>query len=412
MAKPGESPPTFRDGERLGNYEITRLVGRGGMADVYKALRLDKGDFVAVKTIKPTLRDDPMYLEMFLEEGRLGLLLDHPNLVRTTEVNQDGIAPFIVMEYVSGVDLARILRHIQKINERLSFSEAAYVAHGIASALAWAHSLLDETGRPLNLVNRDVSPQNVRIGFDGSVKLFDFGIARNAQRFAPEIGFVKGKQRYMSPEQIRGLPLDARSDIFSFGIVLHELLTGRPLFANQNQFQVADAITSARIDPPSRSVPRTPAELDDVCMRCLKQRPEDRIDSLSVVVGALAGGAGDLEVSRKNLAAYVESSFQSDLAHEKEDDHKLSRPRRHHALVAEPELPTFDGTDSAPTEFFGQRGANPSLDEESEVLETAPEIQLPPVARARTIPVALLLAAVAAAGLLSFLAVWLLSGHR
>lgn len=406
MAKPGESPPTFRDGERLGNYEVRRLVGRGGMADVYKALQLDTGDYVALKTIKPTLRDDPMYLEMFLEEGRLGLLLDHPNLVRTIEVNQDGAAPLIVMEYVSGVDLARILRHIQKLNERLSFSEAAYIAHGIAGALAWAHALRDETGRPLNLVNRDVSPQNVRIGFDGSVKLFDFGIARNAQRFAPEIGFVKGKQRYMSPEQIRGLPLDARSDIFSFGIVLHELLTGRPLFANQNQFQVADAITSARIDPPSRVVPRTPPELDEVCMRCLKQRPEDRIESLSVVLGALAAGGGDLGVSQKNLAAYVESSFPSDLAHELEDDRAIGRGR-HAAQASEPEVPTVEGTDVSPTQFFGNRPSAPEVQPEA---PPVPEPASAPPAPPRTLPLGLLVAAVAAAGLLSFLAVWLLAG--
>ena len=406
MAKPGESPPTFRDGERLGPYEITRLVGRGGMADVYKAVRLDTSEFVAVKTIKPTLRDDPMYLEMFLEEGRLGLLLDHPNLVRTIEVNQDGIAPFIVMEYVSGIDLARILRHVQKLAERLSFSEASYVAHGIAGALAWAHALRDETGRPLNLVNRDVSPQNVRIGFDGSVKLFDFGIARNAQRFAPEIGFVKGKQRYMSPEQIRGLPLDARSDIFSFGIVLHELLTGRPVFANQNQFQIADAITSARIDPPSKTVPRTPAELDVVCMRCLKQRAEDRIDSLSEVLDALAAGAGDLRVSQKNLAAYVESSFPTEVVHERQDANKLARPR-HHAIVSEAEVPTVDGTDSAPTEFFGNRGSAPSVAPEEPEVIVAPA---PPPPAPRAIPTPVLLAALAAVGLVSFLVVWMLAG--
>lgn len=407
MAKPGESPPTFRDGERLGNYEVRRLVGRGGMADVYKAIQLDTGDFVALKTIKPTLRDDPMYLEMFLEEGRLGLLLDHPNLVRTIEVNQEGAAPLIVMEYVSGVDLARILRHIQKLNERLSFSEAAFIAHGIAGALAWAHDLLDETGRPLNLVNRDVSPQNVRIGFDGSVKLFDFGIARNAQRFAPEIGFVKGKQRYMSPEQIRGLPLDARSDIFSFGIVLHELLTGRPLFANQNQFQVADAITSARIDPPSKSVPRTPPDLDEVCMRCLKQRPEDRIGSLSVVLSALASGAGNLGVSQKNLAAYVESSFPSELAHEREDDKAVGRAR-HHAVISEPDVPTVDGTDSSPTQFFGNRNSAPDVTPEPSPVAAEPVPAPPP---ARTLPLGVLIAALAVAGLVSFLAVWLVAGR-
>lgn len=410
MAKSGEPQPTFRDGERLGNYEIRRLVGRGGMADVYKAVRLDSGDFVAVKTIKPTLRDDSMYLEMFLEEGRLGLLLDHPNLVRTIEVTQDGNVPLIVMEYVSGIDLARILRHIQKLNERLSFSEAAYIAHGIASALAWAHALRDETGRPLNLVNRDVSPQNVRIGFDGSVKLFDFGIARNAQRFAPEIGFVKGKQRYMSPEQIRGLPLDARSDIFSFGIVLHELLTGRPLFANQNQFQIADAITSARIDPPSRSVPRTPQELDEVCMRCLKQRPEDRIDSLRVVLSALSAGAGDPGKCQQNLGAYVESSFPSDLAHEREDEMAVGRAR-HMAVVAEPEMPTVDATDSAPTQFFGNRGSVPDVEEEVIIVgEPTPPPALPTAPPSPPLPMGLLIAAIAAVGVVSFLAVWLLAG--
>jgi serine/threonine-protein kinase len=408
MAKPGESPPTFRDGERLGNYVITRLVGRGGMADVYKAVRLDTREFVAVKTIKPALRDDPMYLEMFLEEGRLGLLLDHPNLVRTIEVNQEAAAPLIVMEYVAGVDLARILRHIQKLNERLSFCEAAYIAHGVANALAWVHDLRDETGRPLNLVNRDVSPQNVRIGFDGSVKVFDFGIARNAQRFAPEIGFVKGKQRYMSPEQIRGLPLDARSDIFSFGIVLHELLTGRPLFANQNQFQVADAITSARIDPPSKTAARTPPDLDEVCMRCLKQRPEDRIDSLSVVLGALASGAGDLGTSRRNLSAYVESSFPSELAHEHEDAAQISSPRGR-AKVTTAEVPSVVGTDSAQTEFFASRPSDPEDEGEDAEPEIAvvPEPQAPP---RRPIPTAVLLTAVAAAGLVSFLLVWLLAG--
>jgi eukaryotic-like serine/threonine-protein kinase len=327
MARPGDAPPSFRDGQRVGSYEVMRLVGRGGMADVYKAVRLDgTGAFVALKAMKSTLRDDPMYIEMFVEEGRLGLLLDHPNLIRTLEVSA-GEQPFIAMEYVGGIDLSRILRYIQKFGERLSYSEAAYIAHGIASALAYAHALTDSSGKPLNLVNRDVSPQNVRMALDGSVKLFDFGIARNAQRLVPEVGFVKGKQRYMSPEQIRGLPVDSRSDVFSFGIVMHELLTGRPLFGEQNQFQLADSISSARIEPPSRASPRTPPELDEVCMSCLRQRPDDRIASLSLVLDTLVHFAGDLVERRANLARYLDSTFPGEIEQDREDVRERRDPR-------------------------------------------------------------------------------------
>jgi len=409
MARADDARPKFREGQSVGRFRILRLIGRGGMAEVYKAVsQQDGGMVVALKAMKGNLDDDRMYLEMFVEEGRLGLLLDHPNLIRTREVNASD-RPFIVMDYVGGVDLSRVLRHSQRFGERLSHSEAAYIAHGIASGLAYAHALHDESGKPLNVVNRDVSPQNVRLAIDGSVKVFDFGIARNAQRFTPEVGFVKGKQRYMSPEQLRGHPVDSRSDVFSFGIVFHELLTGRPLFADQDQFQLADSISSARIAPPSKFAQRTPSELDEVCMQCLRQRPEDRVASLSLVLDTLARFAGDPRACRSNLERYLEATFPAEIGQERDDSSKRAAlaevptaTTAQLAPVAPPEVERLELTNELPRLAPARADAVSTPDVPAAV--PAPRAAGPDHSRLIWIVVG----AAALAGVLSYFVTWLI----
>jgi len=180
------------------------------------------------------------------------------------------------MEYIGGRDLNQVVRRVQETKDRIPVPHAVFIASRIAEGLEFAHRLSAEDGRLLNLVNRDVSPSNARVSFDGEVKILDFGIAQAMLQFTSEIGTLKGKFSYMSPEQIRGLPLDARTDIFSAGIVLYEMLTLEKLFRGDSEFALMEAVRKAEVSPPSKFNRRVPPELDEVVLKTLSRDPAQR----------------------------------------------------------------------------------------------------------------------------------------
>jgi len=218
--------------KRLAEFEIIRRLGVGGMAEVFLAKKRGaEGTYkvLVVKRILPAHGSSRRFRAMFAEEAQLATRLNHPNIVQVYEFQDYGDeGQLLSMEYVEGPDLRRLSRAARAKEQRLPPYVAAYIIGEVAKGLHYAHERKDEGGTPLDIVHRDVSPQNILLSYEGGVKIADFGIA-SANLFREEPGVLKGKTAFMSPEQARGERVDRRTDIYSLGVVFHELLSGRPL---------------------------------------------------------------------------------------------------------------------------------------------------------------------------------------
>jgi serine/threonine protein kinase len=253
---------------------------------------------------------------MFVQEAKLAVRLTHPNIVQVLELGQIDNILYIVMELVEGCDLAGLAQAADKAGIRLPPQLVAYVIAEAAEGLASAHQHRDEGGRPVNLIHRDVTPSNILISFDGAVKVTDFGIAKAGNDSLT--GFtktIKGTVAYMSPEQVRGAPLDCRSDIFSLGVVFFELLAGRPLFSGDNRFAVMEGIRNPVVPPLGEAHPGIPGEVERVMRRALAREPEGRYSTASDLGEALSsfltrsGGYG-----RRQLSAFMKELFVESIA--------------------------------------------------------------------------------------------------
>src|SRR3954467_5983619 len=275
----------------LGPYELGERLGLGGMAEVFVAYRAGPHGFakkVALKRILPELAQDPRFVAMFCDEARISAPLCHPNIVQVIDFGESQGELFMAMEYVEGVSLAKLLRYVSARRERFPLGAALFIAHEVLSGLAFAHHACDENGNPLSIVHRDVSPGNVLIGRAGDVKLADFGIVRSAyvdRRTYP--GELKGKVGYMSPELVMGIEVDPRSDLFTVGIILSEMLIARPLFSGQNEFDILTKIYEAELSALDKyGADLTPA-VRDVVRQALAKTPADRFGSAREFADAL-----------------------------------------------------------------------------------------------------------------------------
>ena len=297
----------------FGKYLLLGLIARGGMAEVYRARsRQSGGRLYAIKCMRSQLAKEARFVEMFVREGKLAVLLSHDNIVRTFEIGRTEGRYFIAMEYIGGKDLTQILRRCQETGSRIPLPAACYVAAKMSEGLHHAHTLLDADGKPLAIVNRDVSPSNVRLGWDGSVKLLDFGIAQAMVKFTSEIGVLKGKFSYMSPEQIRGMPVDARTDVFSTGIILHEMLTTEKLFRGDTEFQLMERVRNAEVLPPSKFNRRVPEALDKIVMKALARDVADRYASALELAQDLQAFLAPYRFSDKEIVEQLKSLFRAD----------------------------------------------------------------------------------------------------
>jgi serine/threonine-protein kinase len=233
---------------------------------------------VVIKQILPHLARDPKFVEMFMDEARIAARIRHPNVVQVQELaEQEDGELFIVMEYLEGESLSNLVRRLTRLERRVPPALCAHIIAEAAAGLQAAHDLTDEAGNPVELVHRDVSPPNLFVTYDGTVKVLDFGIAKGNDRGSrTETGQLKGKFEYMSPEQCAGRPLDRRSDIFSLGTVLWEMATGRRLFRRKNQLLTLRAILEAKLDAPSTYAPDFPEELDRIVCKALSRRRSER----------------------------------------------------------------------------------------------------------------------------------------
>jgi len=261
------------------------------MAEVFLArepLAQGLAKILVIKKIHPTLAETPQFRQMFEDEAKVAVNLNHPNIVQTFGYGQIGPTFYLAMEHVEGIDLLRLLNSAVEANRRIPYGLVAYIAQQVAKGLDYAHRKMDEYGEPLAIVHRDVSPQNILVSFDGSVKIVDFGIAR-ARGVKEEEGVVKGKFAYMSPEQAAGQPVDPRSDIFSTGIVLWEMTCGRSLFGHLKGRQALNAIKGAQVTPPRDVVPDCPRELEEIILRSLARDPAQRFQTARDLHRALGG---------------------------------------------------------------------------------------------------------------------------
>lgn len=261
---------------------IEALIGKGGMAEVYRARVVEgprSGQTVAVKRLMPALAKDQAQVALFVREGELTRQLRHPAIVSVYETGLAGETPFMVMEHVDGRNLRQILLQCAARRILLPVDFAAYLAHVVADALDYAHAACDSSGRPLGVVHCDLSPSNVFISRLGEVKLGDFGVARTTGAGAGGGQAAFGKVRYLAPEQLRGEPVTPRTDLFSLGAVLFELLTNEPAFPGADADEVGQKILNGELRSPAALRAGIPHALAALCLRCMAALPAERVKS-------------------------------------------------------------------------------------------------------------------------------------
>ncbi len=307
--------------QAFGRYVLVQIIGEGGMAEAYFAtVRVAEGltKRVVIKKIRKEFADQPEFTRMFVEEAKIALSLNHANIVQVFDFGQVHGAFYLAMELVEGIDLMRLFHAVRGVGDAFPPVIAAYVAHQVTAGLAYAHRKADDYGRPVGIVHRDVSPHNIMASYEGQVKILDFGIARTRARAFEEgdaptpghVGYeetIKGKVAYMSPEQARGRSIDARSDVYSLGVVMHELLSGELLFRNKDRLKGLEAVRTVPIRPLLSAAPDVPQALARVVDRALARDPNDRYVSARAMQADLASFLHDSDpvVDDEVLSSFV-----------------------------------------------------------------------------------------------------------
>jgi serine/threonine-protein kinase len=330
---------------RFGKYTLLRKLAQGGMAELFLALHRSVAGFeklVVIKRILPEMSKDQGFITMFLQEARIAATFSHPNIVTIFDVGQAEGSYFIAMEHIHGEDLRSIIRAMKpKGLTEFPLEHAITIVTGVAAGLAYAHEKRDLNGNPLNIVHRDISPQNILVTFTGDVKIVDFGIAKatyettrpstsldetsgtthkSTSEHHTKVGQIKGKIPYMSPEQARGEPLDARSDIFSLGVILFELCTGRRLFRGKDESETLRMIIEGEYPKPSQVNPRISPGLEAVINKALAKDVTQRYQSgreLQQDLETLARTEG-IAVSNLSLGNWMQMLFEERLAAQRE----------------------------------------------------------------------------------------------
>lgn len=275
--------------DRIGPYHLKAKIAMGGMAELFQADYLREDGFrrkVAIKRIRPHLAENADFIKMFTREARLAALLQHPNIVQIFDYGKIDNVYFIAMEYIDGKNLGEILAAM-KIG--LPFDQAVYILGEICKGLEHSHTRIDdESGMPLDIIHRDISPQNMLISCKGEVKISDFGISKaQSEPNLTQAGVIKGKLAYMSPEQALGQSLDARADIFALGLLFHEVLTGLRVFRFENEIQAIREIPQRDIEPLTAIIKQIPEALNRIVMKCLAKDREARYQSAAEVYADL-----------------------------------------------------------------------------------------------------------------------------
>jgi tetratricopeptide (TPR) repeat protein len=376
-----ESQPT-----RFGKYLLLEKLAAGGMAQLYRAKITGIQGFeklIAIKTILSHFAGEKELLSSFIDEAKLAALLHHQNVVQIYDFGTMEDSYFIAMEYLFGKDLRYIFSKSQERNFPLSNEHALYITTRICSGLDYAHTLKDFQGKPLSIIHRDISPQNIFVTYEGEIKIVDFGIAKAAsQSTITQFGMIKGKIAYMSPEQASGHPIDHRSDIFSTGILLYEMVTGKRMFTGPDTLQILAKVSRAEFEPPEVARSGLPLKVYKILNQALMKEPEDRYQSCGEMLADLEECMFQLSLrpTARGLSQYMKELFKEAIATE---DQMMRE-----AAVADVDRP-FVPEKEAKLAVGGQ-----------EKPKVAPEAEVPKIQKKRSIQyaaVAVLLAAIVVA---------------
>ncbi len=356
------------------------------MAEVFLAKSFGVEGFerlLAIKKILPAMGEDEEFITMFIDEARIAVQLSHANITQIYELGKHGDSYYIAMEYVSGRDLRTLLDRARRMSQPMPQSQVAYIAQKICEGLDYAHRKSDTTGREMNIIHRDVSPQNVLLSYDGEVKLIDFGIAKAANRSQKtQVGILKGKFGYMSPEQVRGLPIDRRSDIFAVGVCMYEMLTGTKLFVGESDYTTLEKVRNAEVKPPREVNPEIPEELEQVVMKALARDVEDRYQWASDLQEDLMRfliSSGRMYTA-KDLAGRIRSDFADEIKSEQEKIERFSRLSQPQEMVGQAQS---SPQGQARPDSRGRRGLEVvDAEETTQIFDASAHFADPPVSEA------------------------------
>ena len=308
----------------FGKYLLLDRISVGGMAEVFKAKSYGVEGFekiIAIKRILPTMGEDRDFIKMFIDEAKIAGQLAHANICQIFELGRIDGSHFIAMEYIWGKDLLQIQNRLRKIKQPMPVQMACFSIAKVLEGLDYAHRKRDPLGRPLEIVHRDCSPQNVLVSYEGEVKVIDFGIAKATSRNSRTMaGVLKGKFGYMSPEQVRGLPLDRRSDIFALGTMLYECLTSERLFQGETDFSTLEKVRNVDIRPPREINPNIPEVVEKIILKALAKDVDERYQWCSEMLADLQQflmGA-DVVFTAKSLSSWLKEVFTGEIDKERQ----------------------------------------------------------------------------------------------
>jgi serine/threonine protein kinase len=305
--------------KKFGKYQLLQKIALGGMAELYRSKVTRAHGFeklVAIKKILPHLTDQGNLVKAFIDEAKLAALLQHENIVQIYDFGSIDDEYFIAMEYLFGKDLRKLTRKARKTAVPLGLENTLYIISRICAGLDYSHNLKDLQGKPLNIIHRDINPQNIFLTYEGQVKIIDFGIAKAASHNSTtHEGLIKGKLAYMSPEQATGKTIDHRSDIFSTGIIFYELLAGRRMFEGETM-EVYSQVREARYEPLDKLRPDLPAKLYEIVERALAKDPDQRYQTCGEMLADLEECIFEMSVrlNGRSFANFVKDFFKEELA--------------------------------------------------------------------------------------------------
>jgi len=367
----------------FGKYYLLERINVGGMAEVFKAKTVGVEGFeriVALKRILPSIAEDEEFITMFIDEAKIAVQLQHANIAQIFDLGKVDDSYFIALEYVNGRDLRGIFDDLRKQGQVMPMPQVCHLIMQLCEGLDYAHNKRDVQGRDLNLVHRDVSPQNVLIGYEGEVKLIDFGIAKAAGKASKtQAGILKGKFGYMSPEQVRGLPIDRRSDIFALGIVLYEMLTCERLFIGESDFSTLEKVRNVEITPPSSLNSDIPEKLERIVLKALEKNVEDRYQNaidLHDDLQMFMHSVGQFS-SRKDLSTWMKRTFSDELPQEGEiaefeEVEEIEEVELLHPAGEGPAVPALAGSDDEEFGWDEEERETQIFDKDPAQIEQAP----------------------------------------
>lgn len=316
-----ERTPSFQVAA-FGNYFLLERIAVGGMAEIFKARQSGARGFekiVVIKRILHHLSEDPEFVEMFEDEAKLAAQLNQANIIQIYELGEVNDTLYITMEFVDGKNLRDVTRAASGRAIHLSVEQCVMIISEVLKGMDYAHRKTDAKGKPLLIVHRDISPQNIILSYEGEVKILDFGIAKAASKISKtEAGVLKGKFSYMSPEQASGKPIDQTSDIYATGVIFHELLTSERLFRSKSDMETLERVKEGKVNPPSEKNPRVPAELDRIILKALAKDSNDRYRSAGEMLSDLNRFSFEQQYSysSQDLSIFMKTLFTETIKEE------------------------------------------------------------------------------------------------